>query len=104
MVCVDAKPGGGGADFFEDFNKGGDAWIALQGRCADERVRIPPKKIGVGMRDSREFPARHGMAAEEERPLFSGEEFCGGLGDADFGAAPVGNKGLRSSVARAFRK
>ena len=56
------------------------------------------------MRDSREFPAGHGMAAEEKRVLFARKEFGGGLGDADFGATGVGDERVRRSVARDFRK
>src|SRR5260370_38641530 len=56
------------------------------------------------MRDAGEFPAGHGMAAEEERTFFAGKKFGGGLEDADFGAAGVGNERVWSSVARDFRK
>src|SRR5881394_3792379 len=50
------------------------------------------------------FLGGHPMAAEEERALFAGEKFVGSLGDADFGAAGVGNERVRRSVARDFRK
>src|SRR2546430_13745640 len=69
-------------------------------------IRRPPRstlfpyttlfRSGVGMRDSREFPAGHGMAAEEKRVLFARKEFGGGLGDADFGRSEEHTSELQS--------
>jgi len=65
---------------------------------------LATKKIGVGMSDAGEFPAGHGMAAEEERSIGCGIKFCGGFDDANFGAASIGDERVSWSVARDFRK
>src|SRR5437868_671315 len=124
------KPERAGADFLKDFDKGRNAGIVSgtglihrgrrtglltrQGyvptrhygftRFGHQRVSVLAEKIGVGVGDSGEFPAGHGMAAEEERALFARKKLGGGLGDANFGAAGVGDERLRSSVARDFWK
>src|SRR6266481_8659208 len=123
IMLLGAEPERAGADFFEDFDEGTDTWIAdwisFFGdgkrmalntrhygfeRFGDQGVGVFAEKFGSGVRDTGEFPAGHGMAAKEERAIFAGEKFVGGLGDANFGAAGVGHKGMRRSVARDFRK
>ncbi len=44
------------------------------------------------------------MAAEKERTIVYGEKFVRGLGNADFGAASVGDERVGRCVARDFRK
>src|SRR5882762_2112356 len=103
-----AEPERTGADFFEDFYKGRNAGIVSGagfthrgrrtglntryygfGRIGDQGIRVVAEKIGIRVRDSGEFPAGHGMAAEEERALSARKKLGGGLGDADLGAAGV---------------
>jgi len=61
------------------------------------------RKICIGVCDSGEFPAGHGWPPRKNGP-FLRKKFGGGLGDADFGAARVGDKHVRRSVPRDFRK
>src|SRR6266481_4062415 len=87
-----AKPQRARADFLQDFDEGGNAGIVRVagfisrrrstglntrhhgfGRFCDQGVSMFAEEIGVGMRDSRQFPAGHGMAAEEERTFSSGK-------------------------------
>src|SRR5712692_2479775 len=98
VVLHFAEPERARADFFENFHEGGDARFVLCGRGADERVGIAAEEIGVGMGDAGEFPAGHGMAAEKKRAALAGEEARGGLRDADFGAAGVGDERVRRSM------
>src|SRR2546425_6477572 len=121
VMLLGAEPERAGADFLENFDEGGNAGSGGEfirsgrraglktrhyrlGRFGDQGVGIFAEQSGVRVRDSGEFPAGHGMAAEEERTFFAGEKFVGGLGDAHFGAAGVGDERVRRSVARDFRK
>src|SRR5882724_1913412 len=104
VMLLRAEPERTRADFFENFHEGGDARIVFSRGRADESVGVATKKIGVGMGVAGEFPAGHGMAAEEERSIGCGIKFRGGFDDADFGAAGIGDERVSWSVARDFRK
>jgi hypothetical protein len=120
VVLLGTEPEGAGADFLEEFEEGGDARVGvlpgLLGRDGiksgrgkprpyggrDEGVGGVAEEVGGGVGDAGELAACHGVAAEEERAAFGGEKFGGGLGDAKFGAAGVGDEGVSGSVARDF--
>ncbi len=104
IVLRCAEPERSRADLFEDLDECRDARIVLQGRRADKRISIFPEEIGVGVRDSGEFPAGHGMPAKEERPLFATKKLGGCLRDAHFGAAGVSDERMRRSMPRDFWK
>ena|SRR2546426_1101532 len=104
VVLLRAEPERTRADFFENLHEGEDARIVFSRRRADESVGVATKKIGVGMCDSGEFPASHGMAAEEKRSVRCGIKFRGGFDDANFGAAGIGDERVSWGVARDFRK
>src|SRR5260370_6904922 len=74
------------------------------GRFGNQRVGVLSEKIGIGGGDAGQFPARHGMAAEEQRALFTWENFGGSLSDTNFGAASVGDQRMRRGGTRTFRK
>src|SRR2546429_1789290 len=62
-----AEPERAGTDLFQNFYKGRHARIFLARRLANKRVGIAAEQVGVSVGDAREFAARHGMAAQENR-------------------------------------
>ena len=67
-----AEPERAGTDLFQNFYKGRHARIFLARRLANKRVGIAAEQVGVSVGDAREFAARHGMAAQENRAIFLG--------------------------------
>src|SRR6266481_6365043 len=111
VVLLRAEPDRPGANFFEELEEGGDARVAWRGRCGcvallggvrDERVGCVAKEVGVGLCDAGDFAASHRVTAEEERGGGRGKIFGGGLRDAEFGAAGVGDEGVLGSEAGDF--
>src|SRR6266850_1863053 len=92
VVLLSSEPQRAGPDFFEDFSEGGHARVVLVGGGADKGVGVGAEEVSIGMGDAGEFPAGHGMAAEEERSIGCGIKFRGGFDDADFGAAGIGDE------------
>src|SRR5450432_4328534 len=56
------------------------------------------------MGDTGKFSAGHGMSAKKKRPGLRMKEFRSGLGNAQLGAAGIGNQGAWSSMAGYVRK
>src|SRR5690348_4591320 len=104
IMLRSAEPERSRADFLEDFHESGDSGLFLSRRCADQRVSIAPKEVGVGVRDDGEFLRRHGMTAKEERPIVRRKPFFRSLRNAHFGAASIRDQGMSRSVPRNFRK
>src|SRR5713226_2753898 len=104
VVLRGAEPERARADFFENFHEGGDAGVLLSKRGTDERVGVAAEEISVGVRDAGEFPAGHGVTAQEAGPVFARKKRSGGLGDADLGAAGVGDERVRRRIAGDFLK
>src|SRR5229473_688057 len=104
VVLRSTEPERARANFFENFHEGGDAGVLLSGRGTDERVGIATEEIGIGVRDAGEFPAGHGVTAQEAGPVFAGKKRSSGLRHADLGAAGVGDERVRRGVAGDFPK
>src|SRR5712692_3766739 len=106
VMLLGAEPEGAGADFLEKLKEGSNARFARGGAClrrqafADERVGGVAKEVGIGVRDSGEFPARHGMPAQKERASITGKKAGSGFGNAQLGAAGVGDERVKGHVAR----
>src|SRR5260370_23349967 len=49
------------------------------GRFGNQRVGVLSEKIGIGVGEAGQVPARHGRAAEGQRALFTWEKFGGRL-------------------------
>src|SRR5579863_8971839 len=93
VVLLRAKPKRACADFLDNFDKGVHArvgvlaWMFGRGRIDNGRGKPRPYKrrdqgvggfleeVGCGIGHAGEFPAGHGMSAQEKWALFHGKNF-----------------------------
>src|SRR5262249_16059902 len=100
VVLLRTKPEWPGANFFENSHEGGDPGVLLGGRFPDQSVGVALEQFGVCVSYTRELLACHGVAAQKKGAAVGLKKVHSSLGDANFGAASIGDQRVGRGVAR----